>query len=74
MGVKTMKAIAEFREYRDAPVKAWFNVSGNSIGRIQSIVSQYANHKGYKFTHIYYDQSQNGLTQLTNYKGTSYIK
>jgi len=69
-----MKAIAEFREYRDAPVKAWFNVSGNSIGRIQSIVSQYADHKGYKFTHIYYDQSQDGLTKLTNYKGTSYIK
>lgn len=69
-----MIAIAEFRENRNAPVKAWFNVSGNSIGRIQSIVSQYAEHMGYKFSHIYYDQSQDGLTQLTNYKGTSYIK
>ena len=69
-----MQAIAEFRENRNLPVKAWFNVSGNSIGRIQSIVRQYANHKGYKFTRIYYDQSQDGLTQLTNYKGTSYIK
>ena len=69
-----MIAIAEFRENRNAPVKAWFNVSGNSIGRIQSIVSQYAEHMGYKFMHIYYDQSQDGLTQITNYKGTSYIK
>lgn len=69
-----MQAIAEFRENRNKPVKAWFNVSGNSIGRIQSIVSQYADYMGYKYTHIYYDQSQDGLTQLTNYKGTSYIK
>ena len=69
-----MQAIAEFRENRNKPVKAWFNVSGNSIGRIQSIVSQYARHMGYKFSHIYYEQSQAGLTQLTNYKGTSYIK
>lgn len=69
-----MQAIAEFRENRNAPVKAWFNVSGNSVGRIQSIVRQYADYMGYKFSHIYYDQSQAGLTQLTNYKGTSYIK
>lgn len=69
-----MQAIAEFRENRNTPVKAWFNVSGNSIGRIQSIVRQYADYMNYKYTHIYYDQFQAGLTQLTNYKGTSYIK
>ncbi len=69
-----MKAIAEFREHRGAPVTAYFNVSGNNAGRIESIVQQYRYYKGYRFSHIYFEQSQDGLAQLTNYKGTSYIK
>lgn len=69
-----MKAIAEFREHRNAPVKLYCNVSGNSVGRIESIVQQYRYYKGYKFSHIYFEQSQDGLAQLTNYKGTSYLK
>ena len=69
-----MKAIVEFREHRDAPVIVYLNVTGNSVGRINSIVQQYRDYKGYKFSHIYFEQYQDGLAQLTNYKGTSYIK
>lgn len=69
-----MQAIVEFREHRGAPVTAYFNVSGNNPGRIYSIVKQYRDYKGYQFSHIYFEQHQEGLAQLTNYKGTSYVK
>ena len=70
----TMQAIVEFRENKDAPVKVYLNVSGNNPGRIYSIVKQYRDYKGYQFSHIYFEQHQEGLAQLTNYKGTSYVK
>ena len=69
-----MQAIVEFKENRQSTYAQWFNVTGNSIGRINSIVEQYRQYKGFKFSQIYFDRHQDGLAKLTNYKGTSYIK
>lgn len=69
-----MQAIVELKENRQSATAQWFNVTGNSIGRINSIVEQYREYKGFKYSHIYFDRHQDGLAKLTNYKGTSYIK
>lgn len=69
-----MQAIVEFKENRQSAVAQCFNVTGNSIGRINSIVEQYRQYKDFKYSHIYFDRHQDGLAQLTNYKGTCYIK
>ena len=69
-----MQAIVEFKENRQSPVVQCFNVTGNSVRRINSIVEQYREYKQFKYSHIYYDRQQDGLYTLTNYKGTSYVK
>jgi len=68
-----MKAIVELRENRESPAM-YLNVAGNNPGRIYSIVQQYRELKGFEYSHIFFDRSQPGLAQLTNYKGTSYVK
>tara|TARA_A200000159_G_scaffold27023_1_gene23873 strand:+ start:933 stop:1145 length:213 start_codon:yes stop_codon:yes gene_type:complete len=70
-----MKAITHFQKESYSPVLESFNVAGNNYQRIQSIVEQYANFKGYKFTYTHYSSEYNPeYKNLMNKKGLSYIK
>ncbi len=70
-----MQAIAHFQKTNYSPIVETLNVAGNNYQRIQSIVEQYANRMGYKFSYTHYSSEfKPEYKKLMNRKGISYIR